>query len=192
MRNERILISGASIAGLTLADWLARHGFRPAVVERVPQLRVGGNGVDVRGQAVDVVERMGIMPRVRAAATDVHGMKFIGADNSIARIDTRDAGAVEIMRGDLVTLPHESTDTGVEYTDRTHQPVPARALPSRLASTAAQDQAPLRLGVTVHAPADRRGRCTLRGLGGSKAREDACAPMLDTGAHGRTDEESPK
>lgn len=32
--NERILISGASIAGLTLAHWLARHGFHPTVVER--------------------------------------------------------------------------------------------------------------------------------------------------------------
>ena len=32
--NERILISGASIAGLTLAHWLARHGFQPVVVER--------------------------------------------------------------------------------------------------------------------------------------------------------------
>ena len=45
--NERILISGASIAGLTLAHWLARHGFRPTVVERAAALRTGGNGVDV-------------------------------------------------------------------------------------------------------------------------------------------------
>jgi 2-polyprenyl-6-methoxyphenol hydroxylase-like FAD-dependent oxidoreductase len=66
--NERILIAGASIAGLTTAHWLARHGFRPTVVERAPAPRPGGNGVDVREQAVEVVDRMGILPQVRAAA----------------------------------------------------------------------------------------------------------------------------
>jgi len=114
--NERILISGASIAGLTVAHWLARRGFHPTVVERAPGLRGGGNGVDLRDQAVDVAERMGIMPRVRAAATDVRGMKFVDADDrTVARIDTTVAGDVEIMRGDLVALLHEATDPGVEY-----------------------------------------------------------------------------
>ncbi|MGW8887949.1 FAD-dependent monooxygenase [Streptomyces sp. NPDC055749] len=114
--NERILISGASIAGLTLAHWLARHGFRPTVVERAPDLRTGGNGVDVRDQAVEVVERMGLMPRVRAAATDVHGMKFVDTDDrAVARIDIRAAGAVEIMRGDLVALLHQAAGADVEY-----------------------------------------------------------------------------
>ena len=111
---KRILISGASIAGLTVAHWLARHGFQPTVVERAPRLRAGGNGVDVRGHASDVVERMGVMSRVGAGATDVLGMKFVDADDeTMARIDTRDPAAVEIMRGDLVALLHEVTD--VEY-----------------------------------------------------------------------------
>jgi 2-polyprenyl-6-methoxyphenol hydroxylase-like FAD-dependent oxidoreductase len=61
-----VLISGASIAGLALAHWLARHGFRAVIVERAATLRTGGNGVDVRGQASEVAERMGIMSRVRA------------------------------------------------------------------------------------------------------------------------------
>jgi 2-polyprenyl-6-methoxyphenol hydroxylase-like FAD-dependent oxidoreductase len=114
--NQRILISGASIAGLTVAHWLARYGFRPMVVERAPGLRPGGNGVDVRDQAVDVAERMGIMPAIRAAATDVQGMKFVdAADRAVARLDTAGASEVEIMRGDLVALLHDATDAGVEY-----------------------------------------------------------------------------
>lgn len=112
--NERILISGASIAGLTLAYWLARHGFKPTVVERAPAPRSGGNGVDVRDNAVEVAERMGIMSRVRELATDVHGMKFVdAADRAVARIDTRDPGSVEIMRGDLVALLHEVADAEI-------------------------------------------------------------------------------
>ncbi|MEV6158794.1 FAD-dependent monooxygenase [Nonomuraea sp. NPDC052129] len=116
--NERILISGASIAGLTLAHWLARHGFKPTVVERAPALRPGGNGVDVRGNAVEVIERMGLLPRVRELATDVHGMKFVdAADRAVARIDTRDPASVEIMRGDLVALLHEVTDAEYLFGD---------------------------------------------------------------------------
>ncbi|WP_026412569.1 FAD-dependent monooxygenase [Actinomadura oligospora] len=116
--NERVLISGASIAGLTLAHWLARHGFRPTIVERAPGLRTGGNGVDVRDDAAAVVERMGIMERVRERAADVHGMKFVdAADRAVARVDTRAAGSVEIMRGDLVALLREITDVEILFGD---------------------------------------------------------------------------
>jgi 2-polyprenyl-6-methoxyphenol hydroxylase-like FAD-dependent oxidoreductase len=114
--NEQILISGASIAGLTVAHWLGRYGFRPTVVERAPGLRPGGNGVDLRDQAVDIAEHMGIMPQVRAAAADVQGMKFVDAeDRTVARIDTTGASEAEIMRGDLVALLHQAAGPGVEY-----------------------------------------------------------------------------
>jgi 2-polyprenyl-6-methoxyphenol hydroxylase-like FAD-dependent oxidoreductase len=70
----------------------------------------------VRDQAIQVIERLGILPQVRAAATDVRGMKFVDADDrAIARIDTRDPAAVEIMRGDLVSLLHGATDPNVGY-----------------------------------------------------------------------------
>lgn len=112
--NESILISGASIAGLTLASWLARYGFEPTVVERAPGPRAGGNGVDIRGHAVTVAERMGIMAGIRAAAASVRGMKFVDAnDRAMARVNIDDPGAVEIMRGDLVALLRQTAD--VEY-----------------------------------------------------------------------------
>lgn len=120
--NQRILISGASIAGPTLAFWLARYGFQPTVVERAPRLRAGGNGVDVRGQAIEVAERMGILPQIRAAAADVIGMSFVdAADRSVARIDLQAiqrkhaSGEVEIMRGDLARILYEVTKRDVEY-----------------------------------------------------------------------------
>ena len=47
-----VLISGASVAGTTLAYWLAQHGFSVTVVERHPGLRPGGQAIDVRGPAL--------------------------------------------------------------------------------------------------------------------------------------------
>ncbi|NUP26032.1 MAG: FAD-dependent oxidoreductase, partial [Nocardia sp.] len=118
----RILISGAGIAGQALAYWLAHHGFRPTVVEQAPRLRTGGQGVDIRGQAIEVAERMGIMARVRAAAADVAGMRFVRADgHDIARVDMEgikgkhDSGEVEIMRGDLVRILHAISAGTAEY-----------------------------------------------------------------------------
>ncbi|TMR16100.1 hypothetical protein ETD86_25870 [Nonomuraea turkmeniaca] len=118
--SGRILIAGASIAGTTLAYWLARHGLRPTVVERAPEPRMGGNGVDLRDEAMAVAERMGIMPQVREAAADVRGIKFVDADDrAVARIDMSrlqsGGGEVEIMRGDLVRLLHEAAGPGVEH-----------------------------------------------------------------------------
>ncbi|MFG3053494.1 FAD-dependent monooxygenase [Kitasatospora sp. NPDC048239] len=56
------------------------------------------------------------MDQVRAAATDVVGIRFVdAADRDVARIDTRVDDGVEVMRGDLVALLHEAAGSGVEY-----------------------------------------------------------------------------
>ena len=75
--NPTVLISGAGVAGPTLAYWLARHGFRPTVVERAAGLRTSGSPVDVRGLAVPVAERMGVMERLRQAGTDATATSFV-------------------------------------------------------------------------------------------------------------------
>ncbi|NNC11727.1 NAD(P)-binding protein [Planctomonas sp. JC2975] len=115
--RERILIVGASIAGLTAAYWLARHGFEPVVIEKASGPRSGGNGVDLRGEAVAVADAMGILHAVQRSAADVLGMKFIdGGGRTIARVRTADAGDVEVMRGDLVALLAELAP-GVRFGD---------------------------------------------------------------------------
>src|SRR3569833_1988727 len=71
----RILVSGASIAGPVLAYWLTRHGFDVTVVERAPVLRkTGGHAVDLFRPAMDITERMGVLPRVEAHATGTSRM----------------------------------------------------------------------------------------------------------------------
>jgi 2-polyprenyl-6-methoxyphenol hydroxylase-like FAD-dependent oxidoreductase len=46
MDDKTVLISGAGIAGPTLAYWLLEWGWRPTLVERSPRLRGGGYVID--------------------------------------------------------------------------------------------------------------------------------------------------
>src|SRR5436853_449796 len=64
---KNVLISGAGVAGISLAYWLRRNGFTPTVVERSRGIRDGGYKVDIRGAAVDVVKRMGVFDLVVGA-----------------------------------------------------------------------------------------------------------------------------
>ncbi|WIM99033.1 FAD-dependent oxidoreductase [Actinoplanes oblitus] len=97
------LISGAGIAGTTAAYWLARHGWQTTIVERAAGLRSSGNPVDVRGPALPVADRMGILPSLRALATHARGIRVLDpGGRPIARLPMgSDDGDVEIMRGDL-------------------------------------------------------------------------------------------
>src|SRR5207248_62169 len=56
--NDTVLISGASIAGPSLAYWLNRCGFRPTVIEKASTVRPGGYPIDLRGIAIEVIDRM--------------------------------------------------------------------------------------------------------------------------------------
>jgi 2-polyprenyl-6-methoxyphenol hydroxylase-like FAD-dependent oxidoreductase len=122
MSNQTVLISGAGIAGPTLAYWLARHGFHPTVVEHAGALRSSGSPVDVRGRAVDVAERMGVMPRIRDAGTHVTDMSFVNATGRrVGRVNMRAlqraAGSreVELPRGDLASILYQASRDHAEF-----------------------------------------------------------------------------
>jgi 2-polyprenyl-6-methoxyphenol hydroxylase-like FAD-dependent oxidoreductase len=121
MQNRDILISGASIAGPTLAYWLRRYGFNPTVVERAPALGEGGYKIDIRGTAVKVLERMGILADVQRSSTAMRGASFVDrAGKPIATMSAdffmgRESDDVEIMRGDLSRILYGATRDEVEY-----------------------------------------------------------------------------
>jgi 2-polyprenyl-6-methoxyphenol hydroxylase-like FAD-dependent oxidoreductase len=111
MRTRTVLISGAGVGGPTLAYWLARRGFQPTIVERATGLRSSGNPVDVKGPALEVAKRMGILPQLRAADSNVTHMVFVnGAGRRVARVNLRSFGMrdgerePEVARADLATL----------------------------------------------------------------------------------------
>jgi 2-polyprenyl-6-methoxyphenol hydroxylase-like FAD-dependent oxidoreductase len=122
MKNRTVLVSGAGIAGPALAYWLRRHGFVPTVVEVAPALRPGGQTVDLRGAGRTVVERMGLMPAIRAACVDQEGVAYVDAEGrhlAEMSVDALDGVGIvsdtEILRGDLVDVLAGATRDDVEY-----------------------------------------------------------------------------
>jgi 2-polyprenyl-6-methoxyphenol hydroxylase-like FAD-dependent oxidoreductase len=107
--RKTVLISGASIAGPTLAWWLMRHGFKPTLVERSPIPRPGGHAIDVRGAALDVLRGMDLEEAVRERRTQIRGMSVLAADGSeVWRSEemtisggTFGTGSIEILRDDM-------------------------------------------------------------------------------------------
>jgi 2-polyprenyl-6-methoxyphenol hydroxylase-like FAD-dependent oxidoreductase len=82
----RVLISGAGIAGPTLAYWLAHYGLEPTIVEKAPKLRTGGYIIDFWGLGFDIADRMGLLPEIRRKGYMVREVRIVN------RIGKRIAG----------------------------------------------------------------------------------------------------
>jgi 2-polyprenyl-6-methoxyphenol hydroxylase-like FAD-dependent oxidoreductase len=114
--KKRVLISGASIAGPALAYWLDRYGFHVTVVERADAIRSGGYPIDVRGIAIDVVERMGVLSQIRSAHIDTRKLTFVdAAGSSIATVAPEELSGgvtsrqIELPRGELTSVLYNLT-----------------------------------------------------------------------------------
>jgi 2-polyprenyl-6-methoxyphenol hydroxylase-like FAD-dependent oxidoreductase len=118
VNNQRVLISGAGVAGPSLALWLGRYGFQPTVVERASAIRDGGFAVDFRGDAHrKVLADMGILEDVRRSQTNMGAVEYVHADGRRWATLPPEilSGEVEILRGDLGRILYERTREDVEY-----------------------------------------------------------------------------
>ncbi|WP_406145097.1 FAD-dependent monooxygenase [Streptomyces sp. NBC_01012] len=123
-RPLRVLVAGGGIAGQALAFWLTRGGHRVTVAERFPALRATGAQVDLRGQGIEAISRMGLLDAVRGALVDEAGVAFVderGRARATILANTSGKGRqtltseYEIMRGDLVRILNDATKDDTEY-----------------------------------------------------------------------------
>ncbi|MFI6334899.1 FAD-dependent monooxygenase [Streptomyces sp. NPDC050535] len=123
-RPLRVLIAGGGVAGQALAFWLTRGGHRVTVVERFPALRAAGAQVDLRGQGIEAVRRMGLLEIVRDKLVDEEGVAFVNDRGKVkATIMANTSGQgrqtltseYEIMRGDLVRILNDATKHDTNY-----------------------------------------------------------------------------
>ncbi|GAA0594241.1 FAD-dependent monooxygenase [Kutzneria viridogrisea] len=120
----KVLVCGGGIAGQALAYWLVRGGHQVTVVERHPVLRATGAQIDLRGQGIEAIDRMGLLDTVRGIRVDEPGVAFVdgrGRRWGTVLANTSGKGGqtmtseYEIMRGDLVRVLHGATKDDVRF-----------------------------------------------------------------------------
>jgi mycothiol S-conjugate amidase len=117
-RPLSVLVSGAGVAGSTVAYWLTQHGFAPVVVERAPALRHGGQAVDFRGAALTVLERMGLLELVKERDTGIGDCTIVDATGVPYAVmpSVLYAGELEVLIDELIEILYgRALQAGVEY-----------------------------------------------------------------------------
>ena len=116
-----MLVSGASFAGLATAYWMNRLGYRVTVVEAASGLRKGGTPVDIEGETIGILARMGMIDAVRAKALPPRGFAFKDANDTTLGVleghaDPDDAPSekYEIHRDDLLKILFASVEGSAE------------------------------------------------------------------------------
>ncbi len=111
MAPKTVLISGAGIAGPTLAYWLHRSGFKPTLVEQAPSPRAGGYVIDFWGLGYDIAELMELSGDIERLGyhirelqiVDDEGRRLTGFGTSVFR-ELAGGRFVTIRRSDLARL----------------------------------------------------------------------------------------
>jgi len=112
------LVSGASFAGLAMAFWLRHLGYAVTVVEVAQGLRGGGTPVDISGESLSFLTRMGLLDAIRAKALPPRRHEFLRIDGSIVVAPEPDGGDdaqdYEVHRSDLLKLLADALDGPVD------------------------------------------------------------------------------
>ncbi|WWC89017.1 uncharacterized protein L201_003935 [Kwoniella dendrophila CBS 6074] len=116
--KKSVLISGGSIAGPAAAFWLNRYGFKTTVVERWPELRPGGQSIDVAHYGLEAVQRMGLEGELRARFTGEKGTTFTDKNNQVYMqlgVGSGPTNEFEILRGDFADMLYQETKADTEW-----------------------------------------------------------------------------
>ncbi|MBX3480743.1 MAG: FAD-binding domain [Caulobacter sp.] len=73
----RIAVSGAGVAGPTVAWWLAKAGHDITLIEVAPAFRAGGYVIDFWGVGYSVAERMGLLPKIHQAGYRFNALRLV-------------------------------------------------------------------------------------------------------------------
>ena len=100
----KVLISGAGIAGPTLAYWLAHYGLKPTIIEAAPRLRTGGYIIDFWGAGFDIADRMGLLAEISSRGYLVREVRVVNQSGKRVAGFPVDAFS-RMTRGRFVSLP---------------------------------------------------------------------------------------
>jgi 2-polyprenyl-6-methoxyphenol hydroxylase-like FAD-dependent oxidoreductase len=116
----RVLISGAGVAGLSTAINLAATGHHVTIVERADHLRVNGSPIDIRGDAIGVADKMGLLGQIldRRIHMTEH-VQFVDSNGAVVAELPQDElndspDDIEIPREELATILHNQLSPATE------------------------------------------------------------------------------
>ncbi len=121
MTARTVLISGAGIAGPTLAFWLRAAGFEPTLIEKAPALRTGGYVIDFWGLGYDIADRMGLAGETNRISYHIREMRIVDDEGrrvagfSLSVLNALTGGRfVTLGRSDLSRLLFEKIKSETE------------------------------------------------------------------------------
>jgi 2-polyprenyl-6-methoxyphenol hydroxylase-like FAD-dependent oxidoreductase len=83
MTKGNVLVSGASFAGLATAFWMVRAGYTVTIAEIAPELRKGGTPVNIKGDTIGIVDRMGLLDAIAANRIQTDTVELWNRDGPI-------------------------------------------------------------------------------------------------------------
>ena len=98
------MISGAGIAGPTLAYWLAHYGIQSTIVESAAKLRTGGYIIDFWGAGFEIAERMGLADELRSKGYMLREVRVVDANGKRLASFPAESFA-RIAQGRYLSLP---------------------------------------------------------------------------------------
>ncbi|WWC62206.1 uncharacterized protein I303_104801 [Kwoniella dejecticola CBS 10117] len=116
--KKTVLISGGSIAGPATAFWLNRYGFKTTIVERWPELRPGGQSVDVQHYGMEAIIKMGLGQALKDRFTGETGTTFTDKNNKVYMnlpVGQGPTNETEILRGDFADMLYQETKNDTEW-----------------------------------------------------------------------------
>jgi 2-polyprenyl-6-methoxyphenol hydroxylase-like FAD-dependent oxidoreductase len=121
-KASRVLISGASFAGLSTAYWMNRLGYAVTVVEIGKSLKMGGTPVNIEGDTIDIVRRMGLLERIQQNSLPPRPVEFLDSHGACVALmsgqngdEDAKAPEYEIERDDLLQMQFDAVKNDVEF-----------------------------------------------------------------------------
>ncbi len=125
VNEKKVLVSGASIAGLATAYWLNKLGYHVTVVELANGPRLGGAAINIQGEALASARRMGIFAQLKANRLQLERLEFKNADDVTegatmlldkeAPLADDDLEEIEIERDKLITILGNALKNEVDF-----------------------------------------------------------------------------
>lgn len=119
-RKNNILISGASFAGLSTAYFMKKRGYNVTVVEIAEGLKKGGTPVNISGNTIDIVKRMGLFDQIQSNSITMEVMEYKNSNDITEKLDFIQKeniakGNYEIERDVLLDIMYEAVQDDVEF-----------------------------------------------------------------------------